>query len=367
MPQKYKKMLCNCYIIPKHIEERVNTRYNDSMKSLPRTSEISSKMRSQRISHKDSQRVSDKKIEEGNLEGEDSKHVLIKNEVYTAKNRSNLPGTLVATSMSDASSSKDLNAVCMCIYSDYFIRFCCDILGRKSFDDKNSAIKSTVHYYVKYNNAFFNGTQIVCGDGDHITFEDFAQDPTVVFHELWHGVTDITCGLKYSDQSGALNESLSDVFASIIVQWMNGENVDEASWLIGDRCVIDINGVHYALRSLADPGIAFVDHPYMGTDDQPYNMNKYYSGIDDNGGVHINSGIPNHAFYLFAKSVGGVSWDIPCKIWYKTISTKELIYQCTTFCEFAQATIMVATELYGSNNIQIVDKLRSAWQSVNVI
>lgn len=80
---------------------------------------------------------------------------------------------------------------------------------------------------------------------------------------------------------------------------MNGETVDDASWLIGERFVIDVNNVPYALRSLADPGTAYIDNPYIGTDDQPQDMSHYYSCSEDNGGVHINSGIPNHAFNLF--------------------------------------------------------------------
>jgi Zn-dependent metalloprotease len=347
-------MSCCCYIIPKHIEDKVNSRCSEP---TSRVSEISTEMRCHRKTQKHLREIKEKGLAS----------ITTKNQVYTAKNRRNLPGTLLSASMSEASSSKDINVVCAWLYSDYFARFCRDILGRESFDGKNGMIKSTVHYYVKYNNAFFNGTQMIYGDGDHITFEDFSQDPSVVFHELWHGITDITCGLEYRDQSGALNESLSDVFANIILQWMNGETVDEASWLIGDRCVIDIDNVHYALRSMADPGMAYIDHPYMGTDEQPSNMSQYYSGNDDNGGVHINSGIPNHAFYLFAKSVGGYSWNVPCKIWYKTITTPGLVSPGTTFSEFAQATITVATELYGSNNIEIVDKLRSAWQSVKII
>src|SRR5690606_24232704 len=107
---------------------------------------------------------------------------------------------------------------------------------------------------------------------------------------------DRTCGLLYQDQSGALNESLSDVFASIIMQWMNRESVDEASWLIGERCLIDISDISYALRSMADPGTAFKNHPYIGTDDQLQAIYSFDSSPPVYGCIHKNSGIPNHAF-----------------------------------------------------------------------
>lgn len=349
-------MLCNCHFIPKHLEDKINSKTPLSNIS-PKNSQISSELRSQRRNLTNLNVVNTKR--------EDT--VYTKNNVYTAKNRQHLPGTFSAASINDASSSKDSDVICAWIFSDYFVRFCRDVLNRNSYDNKNAIIKSTVHYYVRYNNAFFNGTQMVYGDGDQIVFHDFAQDPTVVFHELWHGVTDCTCGLEYKEQSGALNESLSDVFASIILQWMNSETVDEASWLIGERCVVDIDQIAYALRSMVDPGTAYVDHPYMGTDDQPQDMTHYYDGSDDNRGVHINSGIPNHAFYLFAKSIGGYSWDIPCKIWYKTITTDGLLSPSATFAEFAQATITTAIELYASDKPDIVDKLRTAWQTVKVI
>jgi len=344
-------MMSHCYFIPQYIEERVNT------KNLL----ISKKFRSQRKNTHKSLILDGK-----------SGEVPIKSYIYTAKNRRCLPGSLIASSNNEVSQTKDLDAVGAWMYSDYFIRFCqmilgLDILNECMRDQEVKLIKSTIHYFMEYNNVFFNGSQIVYGDGDGITFENFAQDPSVVFHELWHWITNRTCGLIYQDQAGALNESLSDVFASIIMQWMNGETVDEASWLIGDLCTININGFPYAVRSLADPGTAFVNHPYMGTDDQPQDMTNYYNDTEDNHGIHINSGIPNHAFYLFAKAIGGYVWDIPRKIWFKTITTPELISPNATFTEFAQATIAIAMELYSSSDPSIIDKLRNAWQAVKVL
>ena len=105
----------------------------------------------------------------------------------------------------------------------------------------------------------------------------------------------------------------------------------------------------------------------MGTDDQPQDMDHFDSSSEDNGGVHKNSGIPNYCFYLFCKTVGGFSWDVPCKIWYETIITPGLISPNCTFVEFAQATLTSATELYSSTQPAVIDKLRCAWQLVKVI
>ena len=335
-----------CYFIPRYLEDRI---CSHDPNAAPKTGLVSEGFR---ITRNDVRSKSNKNT---------------KNYVYNAKNRRRQPGSLVADSMNDATATKDLDVVGAWTLTDYFLRFCKDVLNRASFDGEGGDIKSTIHYYTRYNNAFFDGSQMIYGDGDDKVFEDFAQDPSVVFHELWHGVTDLTCRLVYQDQSGALNESLSDVFASIIMQWMNGESVDDASWLIGERCVIDIDDIPYALRSMADPGTAFVDHPYMGSDDQPQDMDHFDSSPQDNGGIHKNSGIPNHAFYLFSKSIGGFSWDIPCKIWYKTITTPGLVSPNSTFMEFAQATLTTAGELYTSTQPSIVDKLRRAWQIVKVL
>ncbi|CAH6419961.1 Peptidase family M4 [uncultured virus] len=344
----------HCYFVPKHLEDRIHSHNRDIS---PKTPSVSDDIRERRRN----------RAEDATLMNRAISAITAKNHVFNAKNRRRQPGTLIASSMNEATTSKDLDAVGAWVLSDYFLRFCREVLVRASFDGANGDIISTIHYYTKYNNAFFDGDQMVYGDGDGTVFEDFSQDPSVVFHELWHGVTDRTCGLVYQDQSGALNESLSDVFASIIMQWMNGETIDQASWLIGERCVIDISRMAYALRSLADPGTAFVKHPYMGTDDQPQDMDHYDRSPDDNGQVHKNSGIPNHAFYLFAKSVGGYAWNVPCKIWFKTITTPGLISPNATFSDFAQGTLSAATELYASSNPGVVEKLRKAWQMVKVI
>jgi Zn-dependent metalloprotease len=163
-----------------------------------------------------------------------------------------------------------------------------------------------VHYGSLFNNAFWDGQRMVFGDGDSQIFTDFTGSLDVIGHELTHGVTEFSAGLVYENQPGALNESISDVFGSLVKQWKLGQTVDQADWLIGPE--IFTPGVSGdALRSMKNPGQAY-DDPRMGKDPQPDHMSRFKvlpnTRAGDNGGVHINSGIPNKAFYLFATKLG---------------------------------------------------------------
>ncbi len=173
---------------------------------------------------------------------------------------------------------------------------------RDSLDNKGLILTGTVHYGREYQNAFWNGQQMVFGDGDGEIFNRFTIAIDVVAHELSHGVTETEAGLIYFEQSGALNESLSDVFGSLVKQYHLKQTADEADWLIGEGLLADgINGK--GLRSMSAPGTAY-DDPLLGKDPQPGHMKDFIKTREDNGGVHLNSGIPNRAFYLAAKAIG---------------------------------------------------------------
>lgn len=168
--------------------------------------------------------------------------------------------------------------------------------GRDSLDGHGMKLVSSVHVRQNYNNAFWNGSQMAYGDGDGQIFVPLTRSLSVIGHELSHGVVQFSGGLVYQDQAGALNESFADVFGVLVVQRKRGEEAHEASWLVGDGILAPgVNGV--ALRSMKAPGTAY-DDPVLGRDPQPYEMDGYVVTSADNGGVHINSGIPNHAFYL---------------------------------------------------------------------
>jgi Zn-dependent metalloprotease len=241
------------------------------------------------------------------------------------------------------------------------------IFGRNSIDDAGMELIGNVHYEpadapAGYDNAYWDGEQMVFGDGDGEIFDDFTDGLDVLAHELTHGVTQYTAKLEYQDQAGALNESMSDVFACMCEQWWYGQTAEEGDWLLGQG-LLSMLRRGPALRSLKAPGTAYRNDPILGTDPQPGNMSGYVKGPDDNGGVHLNSGIPNHAFYLAAMGLDGFSWDKPGQIWYKTLQDPLIPTDCT-FKQFAELTIKHALALYGPGAAQTV---KSAWTAVGVL
>jgi Zn-dependent metalloprotease len=233
---------------------------------------------------------------------------------------------------------------------------------RDSIDGAGLPLISTVHYGRNYDNAFWNGEQMVYGDGDGTLFTAFTGPLEVTGHELTHGVTQHTADLTYAGQSGALNESISDVFGSLIKQYHLGQTADQADWLIGQGLLA--SGVHgTALRSMKAPGTAY-DDPNLGKDPQPAHMDGYVETDSDDGGVHINSGIPNRAFYLAATAIGGHAWERAGQIWYDTLTGGSLAAD-TDFAAFATATAETASRLYGATGAE-ADAVKNAWKGVGV-
>lgn len=235
--------------------------------------------------------------------------------------------------------------------------------GRDSLDDKGLALDATVHYGTDYDNAFWDGTQMVFGDGDGVVFQRFTIAVDVIGHELTHGVTELTAGLAYQGQSGALNESLSDVFGSLVKQRQLDQDAASADWLIGAGLFTpQVHGV--ALRSMKAPGTAY-DDPKLGKDPQPATMDGYVDTTDDNGGVHLNSGIPNHAFYLAATAIGGHAWESAGQVWYDVLTGGSLPSDAD-FSTFARATVDAAGRRFGAGAAQATAVLE-AWQQVGVL
>jgi Zn-dependent metalloprotease len=235
--------------------------------------------------------------------------------------------------------------------------------GRRSIDGRGGTVSITVHYGRDYDNAFWDGSQLVFGDGDGQIFERFTKPMDVMAHEFTHGVTQFTVGLAYQDQPGALNESISDVFASMAKQRMLDQSAAEADWLIAEGLFKPgINAK--ALRSMREPGTAY-DDPQIGRDLQVGSMADYVHTYDDSGGVHINSGIPNRAFTLAALEIGGASWEKAGQVWYDTLVNGQLSSQAG-FESFAQATVSSAGRLF-MNDPSIAEKIRSAWIEVGVL
>jgi hypothetical protein len=281
--------------------------------------------------------------------------------VHTANNTETLPGE-VARSDGDppvgdlaVDEAFDSSGQTLDLFETQF--------GRRSIDGRGGTVSITVHYGRDYDNAFWDGTQLVFGDGDAQIFERFTKPMDVMAHEFTHGVTQFTVGLAYQGQPGALNESISDVFASMAKQRVLGQNAAQADWLIGERLFMP--GINArALRSMKDPGTAY-DDPRIGHDLQVGSMTDYVYTDDDNGGVHINSGIPNRAFALAALEIGGASWEKAGQVWYETLVNGELGPQ-TGFESFAQAAVDSAYRLY-PNNASVAEQIRAAWVEVGLL
>ncbi len=233
---------------------------------------------------------------------------------------------------------------------------------RDSLNGRGMPLRATVHYGEDYANAFWDGSRMVFGDGDGEYFKRFTVSIDVIGHELTHGVTEHTADLVYSGQSGALNESMSDVFGSLVKQRRADQTADEADWLIGAGLfTAQVQGV--ALRSMAAPGTAY-DDPLLGKDPQPATMADYVDTDDDNGGVHINSGIPNHAFYLAATALGGNAWEAAGAIWYAVLVGGQLDRDAD-FPAFAELTTATARQRHGDGSAE-AEAVAGAWTAVGL-
>jgi Zn-dependent metalloprotease len=279
--------------------------------------------------------------------------------IYDAKHTENLPGTVVRREGGQAKGGITVSEAYD--YSGSTYNFYKDIFDRNSIDTRGMKLDSSVHYGEDYNNAFWNGTQMVYGDGDGEIFQRFTKSIDVIGHELTHGVTQYEAALEYEAQPGALNESFSDVFGSLVKQYALKQKADKADWLIGAGLFTNkIKGV--ALRSMKEPGTAYND-PTIGKDPQPGHMKDYVNTSSDSGGVHINSGIPNRAFYLSAIELGGYAWEKAGRIWY--IALTERLREGSDFQAAAKSTVQVAATLYGKDSKE-VKAVQKAWDSVGI-
>jgi Zn-dependent metalloprotease len=279
-------------------------------------------------------------------------------EVYDGKHKAALPGELIRREGDPPSDDAVVNEAYDGAGNVFDLY--ADVYRRNSLDGEGMKLISTVHHRRKYNNAFWNGEQMAYGDGDGIVFVKLTV-LSIIGHELSHGVVQFSGGLIYRDQSGALNESFADVFGALAEQYTYQQTACEASWLIGESILgPDINGV--ALRSMKAPGTAYADD-LLGTDPQPYHMDLYVNTSQDNGGVHINSGIPNHAFYLLANYLGGNAWEKAGHIWYDTLQT--INNPMATFADWADKTVEMARSRFGTGSIEM-QMTRRAWKLVGI-
>lgn len=336
---------CHCTIIPPHIQERLKEHPDREVQSkahehAPLTNRIRERRARGILS---APKVNDRPA-------------AIK--VYTALNLEMLPGVRIPmvewVSQTDVY-VKEAYESTVAVYN-YFK----SIHGLNSFDGRGMDIKATVHYGKQYCNAFWNGEQFAMGDGDGKVMDRFTGSLSVVGHEAMHAVIQLRFGdLNYDRQSGALNESIADSFGVTIEQESKKQTSREASWLVGDEVLIE-----GALRSMKNPGHGYRNHPTLGDDPQPAHMADYIVMSDDDGGVHINSGIPNKAFYEASVAADGNTWETTAPVWFKSLS---FIKPTIQFEEFARITVRVVEEdtAYGPGS-SMATAVRGAWEAVGI-
>jgi len=344
----------NCFV-PPHILKNIATNGTPGQKNLAiDTLKLSAQMRGQRQALADFNAATFRVA----VAGKDRV-------IYDARNGSNLPGTVVRKEGDDPSADVSVNeaydgsGLTYDLYSNVY--------ERNSIDGNGMRLDSNVHYRRGYDNAFWDGEQMVYGDGDEDMppeerlFNRFTIALDVIGHELTHGVTQFEAKLQYFQQPGALNESMSDVFGSLVKQYKLQQLANEADWIIGAGLLTEnVNGV--GIRSMKAPGTAY-DDPVLGKDPQPGHMRDYVNTLSDNGGVHINSGIPNRAFYITAVELGGFAWEKAGQIWYVTLRDK--LTASSRFQDCANLTYQTAGELFGTGSLEH-QAVKKGWEEVGL-
>ncbi|WP_029332064.1 M4 family metallopeptidase [Exiguobacterium oxidotolerans] len=268
---------------------------------------------------------------------------------YDAKNRTSLPGSLWADADNVLNATYDRAAVSAQVNAVKTYDFYKNTYGRNSYDNAGAALNSTVHYSSRYNNAFWDGSKMVYGDGDGSTFTYLSGALDVVAHELTHAVTEYTAGLVYQNESGAINEAVSDIMGTV-AEYSVGLNFD---WLVGeDIYTPGVSGD--ALRSMSNPA-AYGD---------PDHYSKRYTGTADNGGVHTNSGIVNKAAYLlgnggthYGVTVPGVGVPKLGAIYYRALNV--YLTPTSNFSYLRAAVVQSAKDLYGSSSAEAAAAAKS--------
>jgi Zn-dependent metalloprotease len=280
--------------------------------------------------------------------------------IYSAGNGEDLPGTIVRAEGASATGDPAVDEAYDGLGATYDLFW--DVYERNSIDDEGLPLDGIVHYGKNYDNAFWDGRRMIFGDGDGELFNRFTIAVDVIGHELSHGLTEDEAQLYYWQQPGALNESVSDVYGSLVKQSILKQTADKADWLIGAGLLTSkVKGM--ALRSMAAPGTAY-DDPVLGKDPQPGHMRDYVQTVSDNGGVHINSGIPNHAFYQVATKLGGYAWERAGRIWYETLRDPRL-RPTAQFRTFARITLTNARRLYGDGSDEQA-AVKEGWAKVGI-
>ncbi|XXF78894.1 M4 family metallopeptidase [Myxococcaceae bacterium GXIMD 01537] len=288
-------------------------------------------------------------------------HTAINRAVYTANNGTSLPGTLKRSEGGAAANDVHVDEN----YDHLGTTYNCyqTLFARDSYNNAGAQLRSTVHYSSSYVNAFWNGSQMVYGDGNGVDSGMLGRDLDVTVHELTHAVTSSESNLVYSNESGALNEAWSDIFAAVCESWTRGFAIDADIWKVGeDIWTPGTSGD--ALRYMNNPTI-----DGSSTDYYP----ERYTGSSDNGGVHWNSGIANLAFQLLSEGgthpraktttvVPAIGVEKAARIFYK--ANTDIFTSSTTFAQAKTGTEQAASQL--GYDQATIDAVTAAWQAVGV-
>jgi Zn-dependent metalloprotease len=342
---------CFCSFIPPHVYDHLSKSGDPAQREAARRSmELTARLRGQRDVL-------------GLLPSLSVTPGVMRRTIYDAQEQQQLPGTVVRGE--DGAVSGDVAVNQAFDGAGVVWNFYKTLFNRDSLDNRGMRLDSTVHYGSGYNNAFWNGSQMIYGDGDGQILHNFVAALDVIGHEMTHGVTENASALVYQGESGALNEHLSDVFGILVKQWNLKQSAANADWLIGAGILIPPDplppgAVARALRDMLNPGTAYAGLS-IGDDPQPATYANLFTGPFDNGGVHINSGIPNKAFATYAVALGGNAWETPGSVWFQTATAMGLS-ATATFADFRALTLKAAQQTAPTT----VDALTAAWKGVGL-
>ena len=247
-------------------------------------------------------------------------------------------------------------------------------LGRDSLDGDGYGLHARVRFGRGVINAYWDGYRMIYGAGDGHFFLSSTRSLSIAAHEMTHGVLNFTSNLAYEGETGAVNETFCDVMGLVISHWHAHRIGTNADWTIGSEIfgegLREIPGVLRGVRIFTEEP-AF-SHPELGHDLQKKHYSYFFhtGNEDDHGGVHVNSGIGNLAFFLAAQDIGGDVWDKPMRIWYQAFTVglrpgrrrpKDPIQ--VTYAAAASATVVAARDLYGETEAR---KVAAAWEAVGV-
>lgn len=344
------RMSCTCHIVPKDVLERLagdkklatelrraardSARLSDALRALRDQAGLLTQIAQQTDAHLVELAAAPKVT------------------VYDCRQSQTLPGTPLAA----AKASKDATAKRTFVETSAVAKFYKTVFGRNSIDDAGMTMMSSIHFGRNYNNAMWNGSQMIYGDGDGKLFVDFTRGDDVIGHELTHGVTQHSLQLAYSGDAGGLNESLSDCFGAMFRQWSAAQDVNAADWLIG----ADIMGPtakargFKCLRNMAKPDDKAALAP------QPTQYSQITPGMDP----HYSSGPPNLAFCTACKTLGGRSWERIGQVWYAALSTSGA-QPHLSMPKFAARTRQLAAQKYPAQPA-VATAVDAGWKKVGL-